>query len=336
MKNKNTTSTVTESINTDNKNKGYSLNPFPERESLENGPQITQLTTESITAPTETNAEPRLPSNIICESKVSNNVPPRTFRRNEYGLLENFDYIFSDDGTVNWRSMIPPQFLYLNPQHTERIEKEHKKKISEISVIEDKVKDRDLVITLQGIRYLAFLRGFTDISYSIHQASNEYASIVCRIYWIPNYETPILNPEAVFDTIGSSGVGSANLLTTNQMTKNYLVEMAENRAFCRAVRGFLRIGIVSAEELSPKNNNEIPQEQTQSISSPATLLASTLEAKGISFDKMKATLIAKGLTEEYKKRIQSYNSVNDIPTTEIFDILGKIKAKEATIAARSQ
>lgn len=335
MKNKNITSTITESINTDSKSKGYSLNSFPEQESLENGLKMTSISTTSVTSPTETSVEPKLPSNIVYQSKKSNNIPPRVFTRNEYGLLENFDYIFSDDGTVNWRAMIPTQFLYLNPQNTERIEKEYKKKISEISITEDKVKDRDLVITLQGIRYLAFLRGFTDISYNIQESSNEYASVVCRIYWIQNYETPMLNP--AFDTIGSSGVGSANLLTTNQMTKNYLVEMAENRAFCRAVRGFLRIGIVSAEELSPKNNNEIPQEQTQSISSPATLLASTLEAKGISFDKMKATLIARGLTEEYKKRIQSYNSVNDIPTTEIFDILGKIKAKEeATIAARSR
>jgi hypothetical protein len=256
------------------------------------------------------------------------NVPPRTFKRNEYGLLEKFNYIFSDDGTVNWRAMIPVQFLYLNPQHIERIETEYGKKISEISINDDKVKDRDLVITLNGIRYLAFLRGFTDINYSIHQSSSEYASVVCRIYWIPNYETPILNPEAVFDTIGSSGIGSANILTTNQMTKNYLVEMAENRAFCRAVRGFLRIGIVSAEELSGTKNGKIvesPVDIDGTVPNPTNILINLLQERNCSLDKLKARLLKDAKTPEEIEEIKSYKSIHEIPKANILDIIGKIK-----------
>lgn len=258
-----------------------------------------------------------------------NNVPPRTFKRNEYGLLEETDYIFNEDGTVNWRAMIPVQYLYLNPQHTERIETEYGKKVSEISITDDKVKDRDLVITLNGIRHLAFLRGFTEYNYMVNQSSNEYASVVCRIYWIQNYETPkTKETQDIYDSIASSGIGSANLLTTNQMTRNYLVEMAENRAFCRAVRAFLRISIVSQEELPPKNTNQQQEEQPTVINSPAATLLSTLESRKISFDKMKATLILRAKTDEEKNKIEKYKSVYDIPAVEIFDILGKIKAKE--------
>jgi len=36
---------------------------------------------------------------------------PDVYQRDEYGLLENVNYIFNGDGSVNWRSMIKPEFL---------------------------------------------------------------------------------------------------------------------------------------------------------------------------------------------------------------------------------
>ena len=39
---------------------------------------------------------------------------PDIYKRNEHGLLENVDYEFNEDGSVNWRAMIKEEFLYPN------------------------------------------------------------------------------------------------------------------------------------------------------------------------------------------------------------------------------
>jgi len=33
---------------------------------------------------------------------------PDVYKRDEHGLLECVDYVFNDDGSVNWRAMIKP------------------------------------------------------------------------------------------------------------------------------------------------------------------------------------------------------------------------------------
>ena len=37
---------------------------------------------------------------------------PGRFKRNSFGLLDNVDYTFDDDGSVNWRSMIKDEHLF--------------------------------------------------------------------------------------------------------------------------------------------------------------------------------------------------------------------------------
>ena len=39
---------------------------------------------------------------------------PDLYKRNEHGLLENVEYEFSEDGSVDWRAMIKSEFLYPN------------------------------------------------------------------------------------------------------------------------------------------------------------------------------------------------------------------------------
>ena len=39
---------------------------------------------------------------------------PDLWKRNQHGLLESVEYIFNDDGSVNWRAMINPEHLYPN------------------------------------------------------------------------------------------------------------------------------------------------------------------------------------------------------------------------------
>ena len=39
---------------------------------------------------------------------------PGKFKRNSFGLLDNVDYHFNEDGSVNWRSMIEDELLFPN------------------------------------------------------------------------------------------------------------------------------------------------------------------------------------------------------------------------------
>ena len=39
---------------------------------------------------------------------------PDAYKRNQHGLLENAEYVFNEDGSVDWRAMIKDEFLYPN------------------------------------------------------------------------------------------------------------------------------------------------------------------------------------------------------------------------------
>src|ERR1017187_4253624 len=49
-------------------------------------------------------------------------IPPKKFERNEYGLIcdGSVSYVYNEDGTINWRKMIRPQFLVPNKQFFEK------------------------------------------------------------------------------------------------------------------------------------------------------------------------------------------------------------------------
>lgn len=271
------------------------------------------------TTSTSSDSTPQLNPDFV--KKVFTNVPPKTFKRNEFGLLEEVNYIFNEDGTVNWRAMIPRQFLYINKSAKDRIEKRYSKKIEDIDVISDNVDDSFLVIKLAGLKFLAFLRGFSSVSYQPVCANPNYASTACDVAWIENYET---NNQCVY----FGGLGSAMIENTNKMTSSYLIEMSENRAFCRAVRSFLRINIVSQEELKPDGSPQIEEEESVSKVDPYSLLQQNLDKRGITFKMVKGTLLKKATTDEEKALVNSYNSIQDIKTNIIFDILGKLQKKD--------
>ena len=152
-------------------------------------------------------------------------VPPKNISRNDHGLIETQDYVFNTDGLVNWRKMVKPEFLVPNRQRTQEANVEN-------------LQDKDLIILLGGLKDLAQIRGYTNVKYNISVASESYAAASCTIHWISNYETE--GREIVFESMSS-----ATLNNTNGFGQNYLVEMAENRSFCRCVRNFLKINIVS-------------------------------------------------------------------------------------------
>ena len=99
-------------------------------------------------------------------------------KRDEHGLITEpkVEYIFSEDGFVNWRKMVKPEYLVANRQRAQGVD---------VTELEDK----DLLILLGGIKELAQIRGYSSVEYDIKTPSPDYVVAVCGIKWIPNFET---------------------------------------------------------------------------------------------------------------------------------------------------
>jgi hypothetical protein len=232
-----------------------------------------------------------------------------SFCRDEDGLLSDIDYVFSEDGTIDWRGMVKPNFLVPNRQKTSKTD------VSELQ-------DSQLIILLGGIKDLAQIRGFSKVEYNVYQASPEYACVSCHIEWLPNFETQGL--PVVFESTANAGFNN-----TSDFGQKYLVEIAENRSFCRAVRNFLRINIVSNDEVAPKVSSAIPDSSGKTSSSNATdpysILSSLMKSKNVSLSSIKNKLKREGLLEA-----EDYTSVKDISKDKVFELVGRLKKKTET------
>ena len=232
--------------------------------------------------------------------------PNEKLKRNEDGLLSNppVDYVFNEDGSVNWRKMVRTEFLVANKQRTQQ---------TDVSQLED----RDLLILLGGIKELAQIRGFTDVRYTVHTASQEYFSTTCTIEWVPNYETDN-------KVVSFSALADAHQDNTYSFASNFLAATAENRAFVRCVRNFLKINIVGQEEMG--GGKQVFSQTTAKASAPKTdsdptsLLQKVMDSKGVSFDMVKTRL----LDEDFPKA-DSFESTKDIPKTKTFELIARLK-----------
>lgn len=231
--------------------------------------------------------------------------PNEKLKRNEDGLLSNppVDYVFNEDGSVNWRKMVRTEFLVANKQRTQQ---------TDVSQLED----RDLLILLGGIKELAQIRGFTDVYYTVHTASQEYFSTTCTIEWIPNYETGN-------KVVSFSALADAHQDNTYSFASNFLAATAENRAFVRCVRNFLKINIVGQEEMG--GGKQVFSQTTakttpKTDSDPTSLLQKVMDSKGVSFDMVKSRLL-----DENFPKADSFESAKDIPKTKTFELIARLK-----------
>jgi hypothetical protein len=248
-----------------------------------------------------------------CEEKAIEEVhpsyyPPRKIVRNEFGLIcdGSVEYIFDDNGLINWRKMINPKFLVPHKQWFERNKKE-------VPATIDGLEDNQLLILLGGIKELAQVRGYEAVTHMVTSPTNDYVVSVCSIVWTPNYET-----EGRIITF--SAIGDASPFNTNSFGKSYLGPIAENRAFVRSVRNFLRINIVSQEEVSTSGLS--PEATTMDVS--GDLLSSTMQQFGVSWEKVKSKLVEEGFDGAEK-----FNSPSDIPKFKQFELIERIKKKAA-------
>lgn len=237
----------------------------------------------------------------IVEKNKFSNVPPKTFDRNKYGLLKNLNYEFNEDGSVNWRRLIKPEFLVPNKQKTQE------KDVS-------KLKDEELLILLAGIKELAAIRGFTDVTYTVIPSNYSVIS-VCTIRWIGNYET---GTEIIF-----SATADASPQNTSGIGSIYLTAVAENRSFVRAVRGFLRISILGQEEVSENDGETSPSSDSNVKVDPYGLLRSKMEEKSVSFDRIKAKLIKDKLSNA-----ENINDISEIPKFKVFELIAILSKQQ--------
>ncbi len=241
------------------------------------------------------------------------NTPPAKIARNKYGLLMTEKYIFDDRGYVDYKKMVDPKFLYINPDARRRskIEAKYGKKFEDIKIFEDKVDDNDLVIQLGGLKNLLRIRGYYSVSTVVNRADASFASVTCTIYFIGNYET-------LDCAITYSDSACATVDNTTNFGRQYLVEIATNRAFCRCIRNFLNINIVAQEELG----NNFAQEQPEDMA--VTTLRGVMSQYNITFERIKARLL-----EDKYPNAENFKDVTDIPRLEIFNLIKRIKEKAA-------
>jgi len=214
------------------------------------------------------------------------------------GLSPNVDYVFADDGMVDWRKMVKTEYLVANKERT-----------TETDVT--KLNDNQLIILLGGIKELAQLRGYTHVGYDVVSPSPEYVVATCSITWVPNYETA--DTEVTF-----SAIGDASPNNTKSFARNFLGPIAENRAFVRCVRNFLKINIVSQEELGDAKVNE--QCLTENATSPSYTLKGVMKEKGVSFEIVKKKLVNEGFGGS-----EDFESIDDIPKRKIFELIERLK-----------
>ena len=153
----------------------------------------------------------------------------KQIKRDDDGLIKGLDYALTEDGLIDWRKMVKHEFLVANRDRTSE---------SDVS----KLEDNQLLILLGGIKELAQIRGYSNVQYSVQTPSSDYVVATCSITWTPNYETE--GREVTF-----SAIGDASPDNTKSFARFFLGPIAENRAFVRCVRNFLKINIVGQDEM---------------------------------------------------------------------------------------
>ena len=232
------------------------------------------------------------------------------FKRDPHGLLECIDYIFNPDNTINWRSMINKEYLVPN-----RDAFKNQKDVNLKELDYSTLADNQLLILLAGIKDLAQIRGYKNVSYEVIQAQPDYVAVKCVINWLPNYETSM-------QEVSFSALADAHLDNTKDFAKNFLMAIAENRAFIRAVRSFLKINIVGNDEMGKTTHIDTEVEVNTLATQPIALLQKTMEEHSISFAQVKERAVQKKM-----ENAESWKSIEDISPVSMFTIISGIKNK---------
>lgn len=248
----------------------------------------------------------------IKSSPILNQI--KTIERDELGLIKSLEYKYTEEGLVDWRALIPVKYLYINndPRNRAKLEKKYNKSYEQIDILNDKVADSDLIISLAGLKFLGRIRGITEVKEEIKTSNENYASVTSIVTYGGNFETEMR-------TITFSASASATLENTTSFYQKYLVEAASNRAFARNIRNQLSINIVSREELGATVSEDESPKVSVTPKKQIEMLQTLMDAKHVTFD---------NITKKLKDANQwddKYKSISDLPAEIIFDLLERLK-----------
>lgn len=222
-------------------------------------------------------------------------------------------FVRNEDGSVNWRKMVKPEYVVINQQYVSEIERVYGKPVSELAV--ETLEDKYLLILLAGIKELARLRGISSVTYCNVVATPDFVSVGCRITWKPfEEETQFIVFEDGAD---------ATIQNTSGFAKDFLTAIAYNRAFVRSVRNFLNIHITGKDEISSPKKVSSEEIQSANETDPRSVLAVKIQKGGKTFEDFKTWWAS----SQGNPEAENWKSVKDIPSNEVWTILGIFKQK---------
>lgn len=226
--------------------------------------------------------------------------------------MNNFK--FNEDGSINWRAMVKEEYLYPNKDWF----------VLRGQPVPDTVEglaDNQLLIKLGGIKELAKLRGYNQVSYDVVKCERDYVVVKCKISWKAlTTEKPsmvILEDPCTFEDMAN-----ATLENTNDFCAKFLETIATNRAFVRCVRNYLGINIVGDDEIDKSKSKVSTYENTESnivnITPQGLLKKQAKDKIGCeSFEDFKKHLRKLWQEEKYKNdEAKSWQDFSSIPAKE--------------------
>jgi hypothetical protein len=242
--------------------------------------------------------------------KVSNQEGPEKFSRDENGLLKNIQYIFNEDGSVNWRAMIKDEHLFPNRGWFESRGKD-------VPSSAEGLGDHQLLIKLSGIKELARLRGINHVAYFAEKCELDHVAVNCTVNFIGNYETG-------GEQVSFQDMANATLDNTSSFATKFLETIACNRAFVRCVRNFLNVHIVGDDEID-KSGKPPTVSKNKDPLSPYGLLQKEFST----FDEFKDKLRDLYTSKVYKQDVEvikQWQDFSDIPPKEARILISLIKS----------
>lgn len=219
--------------------------------------------------------------------------------------------------------MIKSEHLYPNKDWFETRNKQVPESIEGLA-------DNQLLIKLGGIKELAKLRGYNQVSYDIIKCDKDYVVVKCKISWKALTEGES-SMKILEDPCSFEDVANATLANTNDFCAKFLETIAANRAFVRCVRNFLNIHIVGDEEIDKSKNKTAHYENVEQVVSDITPhgLLKKLAKDKINcedFEDFK-NILRKFWTEDLYKNedAKSWSSFKDIPAKECRKLMSLIK-----------
>ncbi len=173
---------------------------------------------------------------------------PNPFARDSDGLLSAIHHPRRPDGRIDWRAMVSPQFLYVNPDYEDELKTRFNVK-SRRDIDPTKVPDNQLLIMLGGWEELLRLRGYKSHKYPILISRDGAVSVTCEIEFLGNFETDGHH-------VTHSAAAGANLHSVSGKFQLHLEAMASNAAFARCVRTFLNVPIYGKDEFDSDANKQ--------------------------------------------------------------------------------